>query len=75
MEDAPDGYGNAAQEDSGDDLFGEIDKAIALKRRELVKQGLLKPNPKKEKVQEIEGGINLLVVPVYWFLLILHHLF
>lgn len=36
-------------DDSGDDLFGEIDKAIALKRKEFVKQGLLKPNPKKAK--------------------------
>jgi UDP-N-acetylmuramyl-tripeptide synthetase len=39
---------------SGDDLFGDIDKAIALQRKEFVKQGLLKPNPKKVEV-EIEG--------------------
>lgn len=34
-------------------MFGEIDKAIALKRKEFVKQGLLKPNPKKEDVEVI----------------------
>ncbi|KAK4787131.1 hypothetical protein SAY86_010964 [Trapa natans] len=54
VEDAPDNYDNVAQEDSGDDLFGEIDKAIAMKRREFVRQGLLKPNSKKEKVEEVE---------------------
>lgn len=59
VEDAPDNYANSAQEDSGDDLFGEIDKAIALKRREFVKQGLLKPNSKKEKVEVAEGEISL----------------
>ncbi|XP_031384966.1 UDP-N-acetylmuramoyl-L-alanyl-D-glutamate--2,6-diaminopimelate ligase MurE homolog, chloroplastic [Punica granatum] len=54
VEDAPDSQGAAAQDDSGDDLFGEIDKAIALKRREFVKQGLLAPNTKKEKVLDAE---------------------
>ncbi|KAA8522416.1 hypothetical protein F0562_013223 [Nyssa sinensis] len=49
VEDAPDNPNSETTEDSGDDLFGEIDKAIALKRKEFVKQGLLKPNPKKEK--------------------------
>ncbi|KAK1372302.1 UDP-N-acetylmuramoyl-L-alanyl-D-glutamate--2, 6-diaminopimelate ligase MurE-like [Heracleum sosnowskyi] len=49
VEDAPDNPNLADENDSGDDLFGEIDKAIALKRKEFVKQGLLKPNPKKEK--------------------------
>ena len=39
---------------SGDDFFGDIDNAIALQRKEFVKQGLLKPNPKKKEV-EIEG--------------------
>ncbi|KAJ0967155.1 hypothetical protein J5N97_024072 [Dioscorea zingiberensis] len=34
-------------ESSGDDLFGDIDHAIALKRQEFVKQGLLPPNPPK----------------------------
>lgn len=33
--------------DPGDDLFGEIDRAISMKRSELIKQGLLRPNPKK----------------------------
>ncbi|KAK8658108.1 hypothetical protein V6N13_036320 [Hibiscus sabdariffa] len=36
-----------AGNDDGDDLFGEIDKAIAMKREELVKQGLIQPAPKK----------------------------
>ncbi|XP_057978288.1 UDP-N-acetylmuramoyl-L-alanyl-D-glutamate--2,6-diaminopimelate ligase MurE homolog, chloroplastic isoform X2 [Malania oleifera] len=48
-EDAPDNPDYIDSDNSGDDLFGEIDKAIALKRKEFVKQGLLKPNPKKEK--------------------------
>ncbi|GMJ06265.1 ALBINO OR PALE-GREEN 13, PIGMENT DEFECTIVE EMBRYO 316 [Hibiscus trionum] len=39
-----------AGSDDGDDLFGEIDKAIAMKREELVKQGLLQPAPKKAEV-------------------------
>ncbi|KAF5460659.1 hypothetical protein F2P56_020514 [Juglans regia] len=49
-----------AEDDSGDDLFGDIDKAIALQRKEFVKKGLLKPNPKKkenaeaEKIEELE---------------------
>lgn len=43
-----------SEEDSGDDMFGEIDKAIALQRKEFVKKGLLKPNPKK-KEEEVEG--------------------
>ncbi|XP_042437391.1 UDP-N-acetylmuramoyl-L-alanyl-D-glutamate--2,6-diaminopimelate ligase MurE homolog, chloroplastic-like isoform X1 [Zingiber officinale] len=34
---------------SGDDLFGDIDRAIALKRQEFVKQGLLPPNPSKNQ--------------------------
>lgn len=59
LEDAPRDCVNSAQEDFGDDLSGEIDKAIALKTRELVKQGLLKPNSKKEKMLEVEGEINL----------------
>ncbi|XP_043716911.1 UDP-N-acetylmuramoyl-L-alanyl-D-glutamate--2,6-diaminopimelate ligase MurE homolog, chloroplastic isoform X2 [Telopea speciosissima] len=48
-EDAPDNPESTSVENSGDDLFGDIDRAIALKRKEFVKQGLLKPNPKKEK--------------------------
>lgn len=54
MEDADDDNPKSNSPDDGDDLFGEIDKAISMKRREFVKQGLLKPNPKKEKVKEIE---------------------
>lgn len=56
VEDAPDNPSSADNDDSCDDLFGEIDKAIALKRKEFVKKGLLKPNPKKDKnfVPEID---------------------
>ncbi|KAF8365120.1 hypothetical protein HHK36_032863 [Tetracentron sinense] len=56
-EDAPDNPDSVNVENSGDDLFGEIDRAIALKRKEFVKQGLLKPNPKKEKAVT-EVGID-----------------
>lgn len=57
VEDAPD---NPADDggDSGDDLFGDIDKAIALKRKEFVKQGLLKPNPRKGK--QVDYGFHFL---------------
>lgn len=48
IEDAPDNPASLDNDDSGDDLFGEIDKALALKRKEFVEQGLLKPNPKKQ---------------------------
>ncbi|CAJ2676568.1 unnamed protein product [Trifolium pratense] len=41
-------------ESAQDDLFGEIDKAIALKRKEFVKQGLLKPNPAKRDIEIVE---------------------
>ncbi|KAK9265361.1 hypothetical protein L1049_003511 [Liquidambar formosana] len=60
VEDAPDNPVSMNSEGSGDDLFGEIDKAIALKRKEFVKQGLLKPNPKKEEAvpTEIVEGIE-----------------
>ncbi|XP_061348678.1 UDP-N-acetylmuramoyl-L-alanyl-D-glutamate--2,6-diaminopimelate ligase MurE homolog, chloroplastic [Gastrolobium bilobum] len=37
---------------SQDDLFGEIDKAIALKRKEFVNQGLLEPNPSKKEQEQ-----------------------
>lgn len=37
---------------SGDDLFGEIDKAISQKRKEFVKQGLLPPNPPEEETNK-----------------------
>lgn len=41
---------------AGDDLFGDIDAAIALKRKEFVSQGLLKPNPPKKEppLEDIE---------------------
>lgn len=52
-DDIPDSVLN---EDSGDDLFGEIDKAIALKRQEFIKKGLIKkkPEPVVEVVDELE---------------------
>ncbi|XP_024031361.1 UDP-N-acetylmuramoyl-L-alanyl-D-glutamate--2,6-diaminopimelate ligase MurE homolog, chloroplastic [Morus notabilis] len=53
VEDPPETPRSIYDESSGGDLFGEIDKAIALKRKEFVKQGLLKPNPKKEDVEVI----------------------
>lgn len=51
VEDAPDDPSalDSQYSGTGDDLFGEIDKAIALKRKEFVKQGLLQPNPKKQQ--------------------------
>lgn len=55
-EDVPDSVLN---DDSGDDLFGEIDKAIALKRQEFIKQGLIKPRPKKEPEPEAEVSNEL----------------
>ncbi|CAN6713013.1 unnamed protein product [Malus baccata var. baccata] len=50
VEDAPENPNSVINDNSGDDLFGDIDQAISLKRKEFVKQGLLKPNPKKEIV-------------------------
>ncbi|KAG8382220.1 hypothetical protein BUALT_Bualt05G0054000 [Buddleja alternifolia] len=50
-EDTPASLGN---DDSGDDLFGEIDKAIAMKREEFIKKGLIKPRKKPEaEVEEV----------------------
>ncbi|XP_022873849.1 UDP-N-acetylmuramoyl-L-alanyl-D-glutamate--2,6-diaminopimelate ligase MurE homolog, chloroplastic isoform X1 [Olea europaea var. sylvestris] len=56
-EDNPNALNN---DDSGDDLFGEIDKAIALKRQEFIKKGLIKQGPngkpkaELEKIEELE---------------------
>ncbi|XP_016567106.2 UDP-N-acetylmuramoyl-L-alanyl-D-glutamate--2,6-diaminopimelate ligase MurE homolog, chloroplastic isoform X2 [Capsicum annuum] len=58
LADVEDASDNAHDTDTGDDLFGDIDKAIALKRKEFVKQGLLKPNPKKAPL--VEGIDELL---------------
>ena len=60
VEDAPENVDAIDAEAAGDDLFGEIDKAIAMKRKEFVKQGLLKPNPKKDSVvpEGIAEGIE-----------------
>ncbi|KAM5572441.1 UDP-N-acetylmuramoyl-L-alanyl-D-glutamate--2,6-diaminopimelate ligase MurE [Rosa sericea] len=54
VEDPPENPGSGTSPSSGDDLFGDIDEAIALKRKEFVKQGLLKPNPKVEAAEELE---------------------
>lgn len=53
VEDAPENPSSVNSDNSGDDLFGDIDKAIAMKRKEFVKQGLLKPNPKKEVIEDV----------------------
>uniref|UniRef100_A0A2P2JCJ3 Uncharacterized protein n=1 Tax=Rhizophora mucronata TaxID=61149 RepID=A0A2P2JCJ3_RHIMU len=42
-------------ESSGDDFFGEIDKAVALKREEFIKKGLLKPKIDKDSANVLEG--------------------
>ncbi|XP_058082766.1 UDP-N-acetylmuramoyl-L-alanyl-D-glutamate--2,6-diaminopimelate ligase MurE homolog, chloroplastic-like isoform X2 [Magnolia sinica] len=56
--DAPDNP-NADPPSDGDDLFGDIDRAIALKRKEFVRQGLLPPNPKKSTgVPGAEPGLE-----------------
>ncbi|GAV83871.1 Mur_ligase domain-containing protein/Mur_ligase_C domain-containing protein/Mur_ligase_M domain-containing protein [Cephalotus follicularis] len=47
---------NVSNDDSGDDFFGEIDKAIALKRNEFIKQGLIKPKQKEE--EDVMQGIE-----------------
>ncbi|KAK7358610.1 hypothetical protein VNO77_00545 [Canavalia gladiata] len=54
VQDAPD---DAHLDTSEDDLFGEIDKAIALKRKEFVRQGLLEPNPRKEEVPVVTEDV------------------
>ncbi|KAL8498451.1 hypothetical protein ACS0TY_021688 [Phlomoides rotata] len=55
-EDLPHSVNN---DDSGDDLFGEIDKAIALKRQEFIKKGLIKPSPNKKPEPEAEVADEL----------------
>ncbi|KAJ8768584.1 hypothetical protein K2173_022702 [Erythroxylum novogranatense] len=42
-------------ENNGDDLFGEIDKAVALKREEFIKKGLIKAPDSVENVNVVEG--------------------
>ncbi|KAL0927179.1 hypothetical protein M5K25_001342 [Dendrobium thyrsiflorum] len=48
-EDPPSPADGDTESSSGDDPFGDIDRAISLKRQEFVKQGLLPPNPPKNK--------------------------
>lgn len=55
LEETEDNPASLNNDDSGDDLFGEIDKAIALKRQEFIKKGLIKPAPKKDLVPEVES--------------------
>ncbi|XP_050378698.1 UDP-N-acetylmuramoyl-L-alanyl-D-glutamate--2,6-diaminopimelate ligase MurE homolog, chloroplastic [Argentina anserina] len=64
VEDPPDNPSASSAPSSGDELFGDIDQAIALKRKEFVKQGLLKPNPKieaaaAEEELEAEEAVDL----------------
>ena len=42
MADVEDALDDTNSDDYGDDMFGDIDKAISMKRKEVVKQGLLK---------------------------------
>lgn len=62
VEDAPDEPVSPANDESESegDLFSQIDNSIALKRKEFVKKGLLKPNPKKNelKAEEIEEVVD-----------------
>lgn len=59
VEDAPENEDySTGVNGSGDDLFGEIDKAIAQKRKEFVKQGLLKPNPPKNNAEGVEEEVE-----------------
>ncbi|KVH95429.1 Mur ligase, central [Cynara cardunculus var. scolymus] len=62
VEDAPDNPVSQGdnESDSGGDLYSQIDHSIALKRKEFVKKGLLKPNPKKNesKEEEIEEVVD-----------------
>ncbi|KZV31560.1 hypothetical protein F511_07411 [Dorcoceras hygrometricum] len=55
LEETEDSPVSLGTDDSGDDLFGEIDKAIALKRQEFIKKGLIKPAPMKEPLPEVES--------------------
>lgn len=50
-------------DNSGDDLFGEIDKAIAQKRKEFVKQGLLQPNPPKKGKEVVVDDVSVELEP------------
>ncbi|CAA0838752.1 Unknown protein [Striga hermonthica] len=47
---------SASSDGSGDDLFGEIDEAIALKREEFINKGLIKkkPEPEEASVDELD---------------------
>lgn len=54
LEETEDSPASLSNDDSGDDLFGEIDKAIAMKRQEFIKKGLIKPRPDKNPESEVE---------------------
>ncbi|PIN01650.1 UDP-N-acetylmuramoyl-L-alanyl-D-glutamate--D-lysine ligase [Handroanthus impetiginosus] len=55
LEETEDTPASVNNDDSGDDLFGEIDKAIAMKRQEFIQKGLIKPGPKKNPKPEVEN--------------------
>ncbi|KAL7150359.1 hypothetical protein ABFS83_05G106700 [Erythranthe nasuta] len=54
LEETEDSPASVNGDDSGDDLFGEIDIAIAMKRQEFIKKGLIKPRPVKIPDPEAE---------------------
>lgn len=54
LEETEDSPASLSNDDSGDDLFEEIDKAIAMKRQEFIKKGLIKPRPDKNPESEVE---------------------
>ncbi|KAL9269251.1 hypothetical protein AKJ16_DCAP10603 [Drosera capensis] len=59
LHDAPDDEPAALDSDRGyedDAEFGGIDRALAVKRKEFVKQGLLEPNPPPKQEEEEELG-------------------
>ncbi|EYU38343.1 hypothetical protein ABFS82_05G103500 [Erythranthe guttata] len=55
LEETEDSPASVNGDDSGDDLFGEIDIAIAMKRQEFIKKGLIKPRP--VKIPDLEAEI------------------
>ncbi|KAL7111696.1 hypothetical protein ACP275_05G106100 [Erythranthe tilingii] len=54
LEETEDTPASVNGDNSGDDLFGEIDIAIAMKRQEFIKKGLIKPPPVKIPDPEAE---------------------
>ncbi|PWA53549.1 acid-amino acid ligase [Artemisia annua] len=54
VQDAPDDDDDVVDDKGDGGLYDEIDDSIALKRKEFVKKGLLKPNPKKIQAKKEE---------------------